>query len=205
MHSLSKVPSAPQETGLLKILRQPKTGFALLWAHQVKMIQSELPGSMEGTAVSYAKDAMKLKITESEMAKEIKTKMDKAFGKHWHCVVGKNFGSCEFRFRNGHRLEAIRKNNYCLFVKKTTHRVAENRLTVHNWFCPSWDSSGRCSPRESNWTDFDKYTHWQIELVFTRDSSESLVCDILQLKQRPRPFSRKNMFLLFIERQKRPE
>ncbi|TGZ66863.1 hypothetical protein CRM22_005093 [Opisthorchis felineus] len=60
---------------------------------EVKMIQSELPESMEGSAVSYAKDAMKLKTTESEMAKHIKTKMDKAFGKHWHCVVGKNFGS----------------------------------------------------------------------------------------------------------------
>ncbi|KER28511.1 hypothetical protein T265_13559, partial [Opisthorchis viverrini] len=33
----------------------------------------------------------------------------------------------------------------------------------------------------SNWTVFDKHTNLQINLVFTRDSTESLVCDILQL------------------------
>ncbi|GAA48953.1 hypothetical protein CLF_102259, partial [Clonorchis sinensis] len=32
-----------------------------------------------------------------------------------------------------------------------------------------------------NWNDFDRYTHWQISLVFTGDSSEYIVYDVLQL------------------------
>ncbi|GAA56038.1 homeobox protein SMOX-3 [Clonorchis sinensis] len=50
--------------------------------------------------------------------------------------------------------------------------------------------TGRRSPRVSvnlmfylnpNWTDFEKYTNLQINLVFTGDSNESLVYDVLQL------------------------
>ncbi|KAG5445091.1 hypothetical protein CSKR_104015 [Clonorchis sinensis] len=57
--------------------------------------------------------------------------------------------------------------------------VAENSSTAHDRFRPSWGSSGRCSPRVSdnlmfclnpNLTDFDEYTHLQINLVFARDS-----------------------------------
>ncbi|KAG5451464.1 hypothetical protein CSKR_107619 [Clonorchis sinensis] len=36
-----------------------------------------------------------------------------------------------------------------------------------------------------NWTDFDRYTHLQINLVFTGDSSESLVYDVLQRRCYP--------------------
>ncbi|KER22202.1 LOW QUALITY PROTEIN: hypothetical protein T265_14920, partial [Opisthorchis viverrini] len=70
------------------------------------------------------------------------------------------------------------------FIKETTHKVAENPSTAHDRFRPSWDSSGRRSPRVSvnlmfylnpNWTVFEKYTHLQINLVFTRHSTESLV------------------------------
>ncbi|KAG5441010.1 hypothetical protein CSKR_101240 [Clonorchis sinensis] len=62
------------------------------------------------------------------------------------------------------------------------HQVAENSSTAHDRFRSSWDSSSRCSPRVSinlmfclnpNWTDFDKYTHLQINLVFARDSPET--------------------------------
>ncbi|KAG5451769.1 hypothetical protein CSKR_109198 [Clonorchis sinensis] len=57
--------------------------------------------------------------------------------------------------------------------------VAENSSTAHDRFRPSWGPSGRRSPRGSvklmfysnpNRTDFDKYTHLQINLVFARDS-----------------------------------
>ncbi|KAG5449371.1 hypothetical protein CSKR_101183 [Clonorchis sinensis] len=56
----------------------------------------------------------------------------------------------------------------------TTHKVAENSSTAHHRFRPSWRSSGRHSPQVSvnctfylnpNWTDFDRYTHLQINLV----------------------------------------
>ncbi|KER26989.1 LOW QUALITY PROTEIN: hypothetical protein T265_13898 [Opisthorchis viverrini] len=64
-----------------------------------------------------------------------------------------------------------------VLVKETTHKVAENSSTAHDRFRPSWGSSGRHSPRVSvnpNWTVFEKYTHLQINLVFMRDSTESI-------------------------------
>ncbi|KAG5442271.1 hypothetical protein CSKR_100145 [Clonorchis sinensis] len=58
--------------------------------------------------------------------------------------------------------------------------VAGNSSTAHDRFRPSTSgSSGRRSPRVSvnlmfylnpNWTNFDKYTHLQINLVFARNS-----------------------------------
>ncbi|KAG5447103.1 hypothetical protein CSKR_107603 [Clonorchis sinensis] len=68
--------------------------------------------------------------------------------------------------------------------------IAGNYSTAHERFRPSWDSSAKRNLRgfvklvfymNPNWADFDKYTHLHINLVFTRDSTGSLVCDILQL------------------------
>ncbi|KER26418.1 hypothetical protein T265_06335 [Opisthorchis viverrini] len=75
-----------------------------------------------------------------------------------------------------------------IFIKETSHKVAEKSWTADDRFRPSWGSSGRRSFRVSvnlmfyfnpNYTFFEKYTHSQINLVFTRDSTESLVYDIL--------------------------
>ncbi|KAG5455111.1 hypothetical protein CSKR_107368 [Clonorchis sinensis] len=80
--------------------------------------------------------------------------------------------------------------------RETTHKVAENSSTAHDRFRPSWSSSGRRSPRISvnlmfylnrNWTDCNKHTHLQLNLVFTGDSAESLVYDVLQLTAAQRP------------------
>ncbi|KAG5450023.1 hypothetical protein CSKR_103256 [Clonorchis sinensis] len=58
-------------------------------------------------------------------------------------------------------------------------KAVENSLTARDRFRPSWGSSGRRSPRvpvnlmiylNRNWTDFAKYTHLQISLVFAKDS-----------------------------------
>ncbi|KER32582.1 hypothetical protein T265_01452 [Opisthorchis viverrini] len=77
-----------------------------------------------------------------------------------------------------------------IFIKETTHKVDENSSTTNERFRPSWSSSSRRSPQVSvnlmfylnpNWNVCEKYTNLQIDLVFTRDSTESLVYDILQL------------------------
>ncbi|KAG5451158.1 hypothetical protein CSKR_102671 [Clonorchis sinensis] len=69
-----------------------------------------------------------------------------------------------------------------IYSQCTTHKVAENSLTAHDWFRPSWGSSGRHSPRVSvnfrfylklNCTKLVKYTHLQTNLVFARDSPET--------------------------------
>ncbi|KAG5451363.1 hypothetical protein CSKR_105311, partial [Clonorchis sinensis] len=67
----------------------------------------------------------------------------------------------------------------CYDIRDIAIHVAENSSTAHERFRPSWGSSGRRSPRVSvnlmfylnpNSTDFDKYTHLHINLVFARDS-----------------------------------
>ncbi|KER29273.1 hypothetical protein T265_04111 [Opisthorchis viverrini] len=74
-----------------------------------------------------------------------------------------------------------------IFINEATHKCTEISSTAHNRFCPSWGSSDRRSRRVSfnylnpNWTVFEKHTHLQINLVFTADSTEPLVYNILQL------------------------
>ncbi|KER21998.1 hypothetical protein T265_14956, partial [Opisthorchis viverrini] len=72
----------------------------------------------------------------------------------------------------------------------TTHKFAEKSSAALSHLRPSWGSSERRSPRVSvslmfylnpNRTVFEKYTNLQVNSVFTRDSTGSLVYDILQL------------------------
>ncbi|KAG5440988.1 hypothetical protein CSKR_109694 [Clonorchis sinensis] len=79
---------------------------------------------------------------------------------------------------------AIFEISQYIFIKETTHKVAENSSTAHDRFRTSWGSSGRRSPRVSvnlmfylnpNWTVFEKYTYLQIDLVLTGGSTESLM------------------------------
>ena len=48
-------------------------------------------------AIAVGKDAFQLNITQgkvyTKLALHIKETFDKEFGKHWNCVVGRNFGS----------------------------------------------------------------------------------------------------------------
>ncbi|KAG5442040.1 hypothetical protein CSKR_112026 [Clonorchis sinensis] len=92
-------------------------------------------------------------------------------------------------FQVKHRPAVVRQID-SISMKETTHRVAENSSTTDDRFRPSWGPAGRRSHRVSvnlmfylnpKWADWDKYTHLQISLVFTGDSSESLVCGVLQL------------------------
>ncbi|KAG5441571.1 hypothetical protein CSKR_111421 [Clonorchis sinensis] len=102
------------------------------------------------------------------------------------------FGLVQYRITQPHRFSGTDKQNKrriipgcssCYDIRDiaihvhtqcTTHKVAENYSTAHDRFWPSWSSSGRCSPRVSvnlmfylklNWTDFDKHTHFRINLV----------------------------------------
>ncbi|KAG5443134.1 Dynein light chain 1, cytoplasmic [Clonorchis sinensis] len=68
--------------------------------------------------------------------------------------------------------------NYFGSCVEFDHPVVENSSTAHDRFRPSWDSSGKLSPRVSvnpvfylnpNWTDFEKYTHLQINM-FLRET-----------------------------------
>ncbi|KER31939.1 hypothetical protein T265_01874 [Opisthorchis viverrini] len=74
----------------------------------------------------------------------------------------------------------LKSANYArkgVVMNETVHKVVKHSSTAHDRPRPSWGLSGRRSPR----TDFDKCTHLQINLVFTGNSTESLVYDIPQL------------------------
>ncbi|KAG5452392.1 hypothetical protein CSKR_100797 [Clonorchis sinensis] len=82
------------------------------------------------------------------------------------------------------------------FALLGAHQVAENSSTAHDRFCPSWGSSGRRSPRVSvnlmfylnpNRTDFDKYTHLQINLVLRETHLGSPVWFSLSVRTLPLP------------------
>ncbi|KER23749.1 hypothetical protein T265_08438 [Opisthorchis viverrini] len=65
--------------------------------------------------------------------------------------------------------------------KHCSHEIAENSSTAHD---RSYPFKGLISPRVSvflnpNWTDFNKYSRLQISLVFTVDSIEPQIYDIL--------------------------
>ncbi|KER20862.1 hypothetical protein T265_10671 [Opisthorchis viverrini] len=75
------------------------------------------------------------------------------------------------------------------FQEATTHEVSEDSPTARERFVSIWGSSRWRSLRVTvnrmfylnpKWTDFDKHTHLQINLVFTGDSSEPLDYDVLQ-------------------------
>ncbi|KAG5450494.1 hypothetical protein CSKR_112682 [Clonorchis sinensis] len=70
----------------------------------------------------------------------------------------------------------------CYDIRDIATHAVENSSTAYDRFRPSWGSAGRRIPRVSvnlmfylnpNWTDCDKYTHLQINLVFARDSPET--------------------------------
>ncbi|KAG5455325.1 hypothetical protein CSKR_105128 [Clonorchis sinensis] len=74
------------------------------------------------------------------------------------------------RQRRAEQIKPVQLSTECAI-----HKVAENSSTAHHRFRPSSSgSSGRHSPRVSvnlmfylnpKWTDFDNYTHFQINLV----------------------------------------
>ncbi|KAG5452239.1 hypothetical protein CSKR_112515 [Clonorchis sinensis] len=64
----------------------------------------------------------------------------------------------------------ILERSQYIFIKETTHKVAENCSTAHDRFHPFWAHQVGAVP---------EFPSTQINLVFTEDSSESLV---LQLK-----------------------
>ncbi|KER28337.1 hypothetical protein T265_04798 [Opisthorchis viverrini] len=72
-----------------------------------------------------------------------------------------------------------------ILTKETAHKVCESSSITHDRFCPSWGSSVKRSPRVSvnlmfylnpNWTDFDKYTHSNINWISTVTPCVSSPC-----------------------------
>ncbi|KAH7983822.1 hypothetical protein HPB52_014597 [Rhipicephalus sanguineus] len=61
---------------------------------EVKIQAADMPQEMQRAAVESATQAVKLYSTEKHVAESIKQDFDQMFQPTWHCVVGRNWGSC---------------------------------------------------------------------------------------------------------------
>ncbi|GAA53323.1 hypothetical protein CLF_110004 [Clonorchis sinensis] len=91
------------------------------------------------------------------------------------CVITQSLRPCEL---------GLKEILQYIFIKETTHKVAENSSTAHDWFCLSRGSSGRRIHRVSvnlmfylnlNRTDFGSYTRLLIKWVFSFQQPYQLV------------------------------
>lgn len=61
---------------------------------EVKIQAADMPQDMQRAAVESANQAVKLYSTEKHIAESIKQDFDQMYSPTWHCVVGRNWGSC---------------------------------------------------------------------------------------------------------------
>ncbi|KER30052.1 hypothetical protein T265_13248, partial [Opisthorchis viverrini] len=151
-------------TRLLKIHRQPTTGFALLGAHQV------------GVATEFPQPYVLLEPTMVVGCRNVFSKLawatwqNPSLRAYYYDLITKTTITTNTGFRPSHvSVGMIFEISRYIFIRETTPESAENSSTAHDRFRPySWGSSGRRSPRVSvdliiymnpNWTVFEKYTH----------------------------------------------
>ncbi|RWS26598.1 dynein light chain-like protein [Leptotrombidium deliense] len=60
----------------------------------VKVEAAEMPTAMQRIAITSTLQACRVHKTEKHIAESVKQKFDEQFGPSWHCIVGKNWGSC---------------------------------------------------------------------------------------------------------------
>ncbi|KER23682.1 LOW QUALITY PROTEIN: hypothetical protein T265_14586 [Opisthorchis viverrini] len=168
-------------TSLLKTLRQPTTSFALpVGAHQAQSPSFRQPYVLLGPKLHCFREQHK----HSQINLVFTRDSTESFVYDVLQLNVLHTGRLIFQKKPSVKIES--------FLKKTTHKVAENTSTAHDRFRPSCrGSSGRRGPRVSvnlifylklNSIDLHKYTNLYIRWVFTGDSTESRVYAILQLK-----------------------
>ena len=63
-------------------------------ADEFKIQAADMPLHMQRAALNSAINACKLYKTEKSIAESIKSDFDSMYGPTWHCIVGRNWGSC---------------------------------------------------------------------------------------------------------------
>lgn len=61
---------------------------------ELKIQAADMPMEMQRSAVFSATQAIKLYSTEKHIAESIKQDFDQMYHPTWHCIVGRNWGSC---------------------------------------------------------------------------------------------------------------
>lgn len=63
-------------------------------AEEFKIQAADMPLHMQRAALHGAIQAVRLYTTEKHIAESIKSDFDQMFSPTWHCIVGRNWGSC---------------------------------------------------------------------------------------------------------------
>lgn len=63
-------------------------------ADDFRIQAADMPIHMQRAALNGAIQACRLYTTEKHIAESIKQDFDQMFGATWHCIVGRNWGSC---------------------------------------------------------------------------------------------------------------
>ena len=61
---------------------------------ELKVQAADMPVHMQKAAVQSANHAIKVFTTEKHIAESIKQDFDQLYQPTWHCIVGRNWGSC---------------------------------------------------------------------------------------------------------------
>ncbi|KAG5450130.1 hypothetical protein CSKR_102197 [Clonorchis sinensis] len=165
---------------LLTAIRQPMIGFALLGDHQVGAVSEFPPTSCPSCAQKTVRNERFSWVPERRFADRKGRGSNRTSASRLPLSrLGQPGNIPSLVLPSGGMVARHRKD-------ETTHKVAENPSIAHDQFRQFWGSSGNRGHRVTvnlmfylnpNWRDFDKYTHLHINLVFTGDSTESVVYD----------------------------
>jgi dynein light chain LC8-type len=69
-------------------------GEDLAYIKELKIQAADMPLHMQRTALHSTAQALRVYGTEKHIAESVKQDFDQLFGLSWHCIVGRNWGSC---------------------------------------------------------------------------------------------------------------
>jgi dynein light chain LC6, flagellar outer arm len=79
---------------------------------------SDMPSEMQRFALYSASQALRLYSLEKNIAESIKQDFDRTFKPTWHCIVGKNWGSCVTHSKE-HYIRMMNSNLIILLYKSS--------------------------------------------------------------------------------------
>jgi len=74
---------------------------------ELKIQAADMPLHMQKAAIQSTSHAIKLYTTEKHIAESVKQDFDELFQPTWHCIVGRNWGSCVTHSKASHSLLEI--------------------------------------------------------------------------------------------------
>ncbi|RWS27385.1 uncharacterized protein B4U80_08671 [Leptotrombidium deliense] len=90
--------------------------------NELKIQAAEMPHHMQKFAIKSASQACHIFTTEKHIAESIKQDFDSAFKPTWHCIVGRNWGSCVTHSKHCY-IRLLFKDLTILLYKSSSYRI----------------------------------------------------------------------------------